>query len=94
MAVVSWRNFKASSFRTGNIPMPGALVFWQHGNSSQGHAGVVIAVLDNGYFISVEGNTNTEGGREGIEVGQMKRKTVAPFSAKGLNLLGFVYAPE
>lgn len=46
--------------------MPGDLILWQHGDTVQGHVGIVIAALQNGY-LTVEGNTSDSLGidREG-----------------------------
>jgi len=94
-AVQTYKNFKASKhFKVGTVPKPGALVIWQYGNGWSGHLGVVIDLLTNPSFGTVEGNTNAAGGREGIEMAQKIRKTGQPFTTKGLNLLGFVYLPE
>lgn len=94
-AVKTWQNFKRSkSFKTGSLPKEGALAIFQLGRGWQGHLTVVIELKDAGRFQTVEGNTNGSGGREGIEVAQKIRVTVAPFKSNGLNLLGFVYLPE
>lgn len=93
-AVKTFENFsKSEHFKTGDAPRPGALAIWRHGKGWQGHLGVVIEVMPDNKFKTVEGNTNSGGGREGIEVAIKTRKTGLPFAAKGLNLLGFVYLP-
>lgn len=95
-AVATWSNFKTSAkFKTGATPKPGAVVIWRHGSGWQGHAGIVVeATSDGKEFVSVEGNSNSSGSREGIMVARKKRRTGQPFASKGLNLLGFVYPPE
>lgn len=95
-ATATFANFKGhpTQFKTGDKPKVGALVVWKYGNGWQGHIGIVTEILDNVSFKTVEGNTNSEGGREGIEVAVKKRKVGEPFKAKGLNLIGFIYPSE
>jgi hypothetical protein len=38
----------------------------------------------------VEGNTNDDGGREGVEVSARCRRVSRNFNTRGLNLLGFI----
>lgn len=91
-AVVSWRNFDADEdFETQNggktlLPMAGDLVYWQHGNTAHGHAGIVQSVSGN-RMMTIEGNTNAAGSREGTVVAIKSR----PIGNAGmLRLLGFV----
>lgn len=99
-ATATWANFSHSDkFQTGKVPKPGALALYQYGNTWKGHGGVVIPQIikkPSGIYVydNVEGNSNSQGGREGIEVAEKVRQTGQPFKAQGLNLLGFVYAPE
>jgi hypothetical protein len=95
-ATATFANFKGhpTEFATGKTPKVGALVVWQYGNGWQGHIGVVTELVDKTTFKTVEGNTNSSGGREGIEVAVKTRKLGEPFKAKGLNIVGFVYPPE
>lgn len=93
-AVSTYSNFKGSTtFKCGNTPKLGALVVWRQGNGWQGHIGIVESIVDATTFRTVEGNTNSAGGREGIEVARKTRKLGLPFKSKGLNIIGFVY-PE
>lgn len=94
-ATSTFGNFKGhpQNFKTSSIPKVGALCVWRYGKGWQGHIGVVTSIVDKTTFTSVEGNTNSSGGREGIEVAKKTRKTNLPFRSKGLNLIGFVY-PE
>jgi hypothetical protein len=91
-AVKTFENFKNADYDCHDRPRPGDLVIWQkynHGVKTwQGHAGIVINVLANGSFESVEGNTNSTGSREGDSV-QVKIRTLAKRDT-GLNVLGFV----
>lgn len=93
-ATATYSNFYGSTlFKTGLVPKPGALVAWRHGNGWQGHMGIVESVSADKIFVSIEGNTNQAGGREGVAVLRKTRQTGQPFKPSGLNLLGFVYLP-
>lgn len=95
-ATATFKNFdlaKANGWETGKVPKIGALAVWRHGNGWQGHIGIVVE--ENGVsFKSVEGNTNDVGGREGYIVAKKSRITKGVYTAKGLNLIGFVYPKE
>lgn len=95
-AMVTFTSFKENSgFKTGKIPKNGAIAIWQHGNSWQGHAGIVInATYAANTFQTVEGNTNISGSREGDSVAIKLRTTERPFKKDGLNLVGFIYPEE
>ena len=78
-AVKTWNNFVASPFfETSNIPEVGDVVIWQTYRNGKarwtGHAGIIIA-LDRGQIITVEGNTNSDGGREGFKVAIKNKRT-------------------
>jgi hypothetical protein len=90
-----WTNFKASKeFKTGLIPRPGALVFWVEGNGTNGHVGICLTCDGTSSFTSSEGNSNTDGSRNGDEVAENHHTTNKPHSVNGLNYLGCVYMPE
>lgn len=55
----------------------------------QGHAGIVIEVIKN-EFVTIEGNTNENGSREGIEVAR-KIRLLSFDIHKGLVLKGFIH---
>jgi surface antigen len=94
-ATATFANFSHSSlFKTGSTPKIGALSVWKHGNSWKGHIGIVSEIIDATTYKCIEGNTNSAGGREGIQVAEKVRKTGQPFKANGLNLIGFVYLPQ
>ena len=38
-------------------PAPGCVVIWRHGNTTNGHTGIITEIVDNDYFMSIEGNT-------------------------------------
>jgi hypothetical protein len=92
----TYKNFKASpEFKVRDYPVVGAGVIWQHGSGTTGHAGVVTQLISTTGFKSVEGNTNSTGGREGIEVyEQPLRKLGQPHTETGLNILGFIHPIE
>lgn len=52
--------------RTTN-PYPGCIVIWQHGDTSSGHTGIVVAMLPGDKMATIEGNTGSGQGvvREG-----------------------------
>jgi len=92
-ATSTYKNFDIAG-KTVKEPQVGDGVIWRHGNGWQGHAGIVVSV-DNkaGTFQSVEGNTADDGNpnnREGVIVAKKSRKLKNPYSAKGLNLVGFI----
>lgn len=92
-AVETYKNFqKNGPFPTNGIPIPGAGVIWQYYENGmktwKGHAGIVTDVGQD-FFISVEGNGNSKGGREGIEVVIRKRNFDKPNN--GLRVLGFIH---
>jgi len=100
-AVKAYTNFKKTGWEISTTPEPGDLVVWMSYKDGKpkkinewylGHIGVVTKPAEL-FFLSMEGNTNSYGGREGIEVAEMKRKY--DFNAnKGLRLLGFVKPKE
>ena len=46
------------SYRVKKHPLPGAIAIWRHGDSSNGHTGIVLGA-DNKIFQAVEGNTTS-----------------------------------
>jgi hypothetical protein len=93
-AVTTFNNFlNDKTFQVNKICEPGCIVIWQYWHDGsvtwKGHAGIVID-RQNNEFNSIEGNTNANGGREGIEVAQRKR--LLNFDVKnGLVLKGFIH---
>jgi surface antigen len=83
----------AEGWETGVVPMVGAIAVWKRvhngKDTSQGHVGIVIDVKD-GHMVTIEGNTNAAGSREGEEVAEKIRKYIWK-ADKGLVLEGFVY---
>lgn len=54
-----------------SLPLPGDVFIMDYGKGL-GHTGIVEKV-ENGFIHTIEGNTNSEGGREGFEVCRRKR---------------------
>lgn len=79
----------SKEFHVTQTPTPGCIVIWQEGDGHSGHAGVVVDVIDKDTIHTIEGNTNTDGSREGYIVALKTRKINVPHG-KGLNLVGFV----
>lgn len=98
-AVTTFRNFKKAGWEIGRVPMEGALAVWQTYKDGKpywtGHLAVTGKkdTFTSISFGTTEGNTNAEGGREGIEVAEKNRKLDFEPKENGLVLLGFVY-PE
>lgn len=80
-------------------PVPGSVVIWrkwENGEPSwKGHAGIIVipgAGEFDSHFKSIEGNTNDEGGRLGIEVAVKTRRN-NHFEKNGLVVEGFILPP-
>lgn len=94
-ATATFNNFKRSpSYKryVSKEPVPGAIIAFQYGKDWRGHIGIVETVKGKS-MICIEGNTNSKGGREGIEVARINRQLDFTFREKGLNLMGFVHPP-
>jgi hypothetical protein len=91
-AVQTFKNFQAAGFKISKTPIKDSIVIWQTQKSGKphwsGHAGVCVEVVDNTAFKSIEGNTNAEGGREGMIVAK-KLRTIKPVK-NGLQVMGFI----
>jgi hypothetical protein len=97
-AVNTWNNFRRSGiFVCDHQPERGSVVIWQNYKYGQahwtGHAGIVCDIHDGGTIITtIEGNTNSHGGREGIEVARHERSVDFSAKEKGLVLKGFIHS--
>lgn len=91
-AVATHRNLVRAGYVSTMKPEVGAFVYWQRmkdGHAEwQGHAGVVSKVVSDTEFYSIEGNTNSDGSREGDSV-QEKHRFVKQVE-NGLQVIGFV----
>ena len=99
-AVKTYTNFKNSDFTVNKTPVIGAVVIWQYYKDNKphwsGHAGIVTKVYsdDSDFFETIEGNTNSKGGREGIEVSKKERSLSFEPKHRGLALRGFIHPKE
>lgn len=91
--VQTFKNFRDAAYPIGNVPQIDSLVIWQTQKDGKpqwsGHAGIVVSIKNTWEFESVEGNTNSIGGREGFKVARKERKVLAEVK-NGLKVLGFV----
>ncbi|UCD07711.1 MAG: CHAP domain-containing protein [Candidatus Aenigmatarchaeota archaeon] len=91
-AVATYNGFKKAGYGISTTPEPGDIVIWQKYKQGKphwsGHAGIVTEVTPGG-FVSVEGNTNDAGGREGYIVAEKKRKLNLT-TTSGLRIKGFI----
>jgi hypothetical protein len=92
-AVQTFKNFRDAAYPIGPAAQLDTLVIWQNYKDGKahwtGHAGIVSKVKSTWEFESVEGNTNSQGGREGFEVAVKDRKVLAEVT-NGLKVLGFI----
>lgn len=95
-ALATYNNAKADGiFKVSDLPVVGAIVVWQHGNSGNGHVGIVISFdLKTNTMYCIEGNTNANGSREGDQVAIKARTIKRDRTASGLNLKGFIHPIE
>ena len=93
----NFKNDKSGLFKVTKEPKIGDVVIWEKringepdkiGIWTKGHAGIVSMVSSSG-FMSIEGNTNSQGGREGIEVAE-KARDYNFYDKNGLCLKGFI----
>lgn len=101
-AVQTYNRLVNAGWTKTTKPTPGDMVFWiKYKNGVPvklapeyfaGHTGIVSDVSDKN-FKSIEGNTNSKGEREGIEVAE-KTRTYNWTSNSGLRLLGFIQPKE
>ena len=91
--IQTFRNFRDAAYPIDHVPVVNHLVIWQMMKEGKpqptGHAGIVSEVKSSWEFKSIEGNTNSHGGREGFEVAEKERKVLATV-VNGLKVLGFI----
>lgn len=80
-------NFRNAGYDVSMKPEEGSVMIMQKDGSWQGHAGIVSHV-DGDIVYTVEGNTNSSGGREGFEVARKKRKYKD--TSKSMDVVGFI----
>ncbi|PHS05098.1 MAG: hypothetical protein COA88_12820 [Kordia sp.] len=94
----TYRKFKKSPFEVNQTPEPGDVVVWKKlsggRNKGYGHVGIVTSELDDeGYFTTIEGNTNARGSREG-DGWLPKRRKLKLSGDSGLIVMGFIKPKE
>ena len=93
--VATFNNYfgEYGSDRISKVAEIGDVAIWQTYRNGKarwtGHAGLVVA-LSGEQMITVEGNANDAGGREGIEVALKIRRRNNFYTNNGLRLLGFI----
>jgi len=95
-AVKTYNNFfNSDEFEVDRVSTPGCVVIWQYYKDNKphwsGHAGIVTRGYENNFFETIEGNTNSKGGREGIEVSKKLRPLDFEPKYRGLVLKGFIH---
>lgn len=80
---------RSGGFELTQTPKIGSLVFWQSGTTAFGHIGIVSRVNDK-KFLSIEGNTDISGSRDGGVVAQKERRLDFTKRTNGLWLRGFI----
>jgi hypothetical protein len=95
MAVVTYSWFKKAGF-TSEIPTGNSLVVWQHienGEPQQTGHMAILKKLEYPDLITIDGNTNQAGSREGDGIYE-KRRTIKENVSTGLKFLGFINIPS
>lgn len=73
-----WNNTPQNLKRTS--PKPGYIVIWRHGNSTNGHTGIVTEVVDDQNFRTIEGNYSDQ-----------VAEVIRPINPKGnTKIVGFI----
>lgn len=92
-AVGTYKQLVGAGYQRSMVPEVGSLVFWQKMDDGKalwtGHCGIVSSVTSPTTFLSIEGNTNSSGSREGDSV-QEKARRVNPEVTDGLKVIGFI----
>lgn len=72
-AVIGWKNWAATTGRRKTTPKRGMLCYWLNRDNT-GHIGIVSSFLANkDHVLSIEGNTNAAGSREGEAIARKER---------------------
>ena len=89
----TFKAFKDAGWEYSNVPLLGALCFWQKKDSWQGHTGIVTEILtpDLDEFASIEGNTSEDGSRNGTGI---FRKENTIYGRGSLQFKGFIKLKE
>lgn len=77
--------------RVQHVPLPGAIVVWEHGDTSLGHTGMLLNFLPDGTFRTVEANTSGGAGGTIDREGQgIFYRTRSMQGAGTMRLVGFL----
>lgn len=89
-------NFRGcKSYKTGNVPEPGAIAVWKKGNGWQGNMAIVIEVSDDKQTFSVIEFRIVQGSVDKFFQPELKQKRAQlPFRNDQYNLMGFIYPPN
>lgn len=102
-AVRTFENFKndrSGFFETTKTPVPGDIAIFEKRKNGEsvkkdiwtvGHAAVVAPGITESNFNTIEGNSNSHGGREGIEVAALSYRSYNFYDKDGLCLIGFIH---
>lgn len=92
-AVNTFKNLVQAGFKKYDTPKVGTFVFWQKYEDGKGawmgHCGVVIEVISDVAFKSIEGNASTGGSRNGDGV-YIVNRVVKKEVQDGLKVIGFI----
>lgn len=97
-AVQTFKNFsKEPDWKVDRDPEPGGLAVFRRYRDGEPHWSGHIAIVEravNGVLVSIDGNTDPHGGREGYTVARIKR--VINFSPikNGIVLMGFIHPQQ
>lgn len=70
-------------------PVIGSVVIWQHGNTANGHTGIVTGIKDDEFFTTIEANTGPSAGVERNGDG-VYEKTRSVKGSGEMKVLGFL----
>ncbi len=94
----TFKNFQAAGFEVTSLPKVGALCIWvkmlDGEETTKGHAGLVVELVDSWRFKSAEGNSNNEGSREGYEFDILPMRKTIHSITNGLKVKGFINIPK
>jgi hypothetical protein len=92
-AVNTFKNLVQAGFKKHDVPKVGTFVFWQKYEDGKGvwtgHCGVVIEVISDVAFKSIEGNASAAGSRNGDGV-YIVNRVVKKEVQDGLKVIGFI----
>jgi hypothetical protein len=95
-ALSTYYNFAGNEgWKVNRTPSIGSIMIFKHGTDPrkwEGHGCIVVDPEAGFHKVgTIDGNTNSEGSREGYIVARKTRSYGNPPTAKGLNFLGFIH---